>query len=99
MPKKVKGETKDMSVRTAPESSGGDYDLSNPVGSFVDVVRRVVTRPAATWGREPFRRRAHAVSLATTWNTGNRGDTRSNSASGASLSTGICALAPGARPK
>ena len=27
--------------------SGGDYDLSDPVGSFVDVVRRVVLQPAA----------------------------------------------------
>jgi hypothetical protein len=36
-----------MGVRTTgPASSGGDYDLSNPVGSFTDVVRRVVARPA-----------------------------------------------------
>jgi hypothetical protein len=31
-----------MAVRS---SSGGDYDLSNPVGSFADVVRRVVLQP------------------------------------------------------
>ena len=28
-------------------SSGGDYDLSDPVGSFADVVRRVVLQPSA----------------------------------------------------
>ena len=27
--------------------AGGDYDLSDPLGSFLDVVRRVVLRPAA----------------------------------------------------
>ena len=26
--------------------AGGDYDLSDPLGSFLDVVRRVVLRPA-----------------------------------------------------
>jgi hypothetical protein len=31
-----------MAVRS---SSGGDYDLSDPVGSFADVVRRVVLQP------------------------------------------------------
>ena len=47
-----------------------------------------------------FARRAHAVlSLDTTRNTGYRGDTRSNSASGASLSIGRCALALVARCK
>jgi hypothetical protein len=35
-----------MSVRTAPGSPGGDYDLSDPINSFVDVVRRVVASPA-----------------------------------------------------
>ena len=34
-----------MASRTS--SPGGDYDLSNPVGSFVDVVRRVVLQPSA----------------------------------------------------
>lgn len=29
----------------ARSSSGGDYDLSDPVGSFTDVVRRVVLQP------------------------------------------------------
>jgi len=28
-------------------SSGGDYDLSDPLNSFVDVVRRVVFQPTA----------------------------------------------------
>jgi hypothetical protein len=32
-----------MASRTT--TSGGDYDLSDPVGSFVDVVRRVVFQP------------------------------------------------------
>jgi len=34
-------------------SSGGDYDLSDPVGSFVDVVRRVVLQPAAFFAGLP----------------------------------------------
>ena len=33
-----------MASRT---TSGGDYDLSDPVNSFVDVVRRVLLQPAA----------------------------------------------------
>ena len=33
-----------MGVR---RTSGGDYDLSNPVDSFIDVVRRVVLQPVA----------------------------------------------------
>src|SRR5829696_10533074 len=45
-----------MSVGTAPGSSpGGDYDLSNPVGSFTDVVRRVVTRPVEFFSSIPRR--------------------------------------------
>jgi len=44
-----------MSVRTAPGSPGGDYDLSNPVGSFVEVVRRVVARPAEFFSGIPRR--------------------------------------------
>ena len=34
-------------------TSGGDYDLSDPVGSFVDVVRRVVLQPAAFFAGLP----------------------------------------------
>ena len=34
-------------------TSGGDYDLSDPVGSFVDVVRRVVFQPAAFFAELP----------------------------------------------
>jgi hypothetical protein len=52
---KAKGETKDMSVGTAPEPPRGDYDLSNPVGSFTDVVRRVVTQPAEFFSSMPKR--------------------------------------------
>jgi hypothetical protein len=44
-----------MGVRTASESAGGDYDLSNPVGSFLDVVRRVVARPAEFFSGIPRR--------------------------------------------
>ncbi len=34
-------------------TSGGDYDLSDPVNSFVDVVRRVVLQPAAFFAGLP----------------------------------------------
>lgn len=44
-----------MSARTAPGASGGDYDLSNPVNSFLDVVRRVVTTPAEFFSGIPRR--------------------------------------------
>jgi hypothetical protein len=40
-----------MASRTT--TSGGDYDLSDPVGSFVDVVRRVVLQPSAFFARLP----------------------------------------------
>jgi hypothetical protein len=44
-----------MSATTSPGPSGGDYDLSNPVGSFTDVVRRVVTRPVEFFSSIPRR--------------------------------------------
>lgn len=44
-----------MGVRTASGFPGGDYDLQNPVGSFVDVVRRVVTQPVAFFSGIPRR--------------------------------------------
>jgi hypothetical protein len=44
-----------MGVRTTSGSAGGDYDLSNPVGSFTDVVRRVVARPAEFFSGIPRR--------------------------------------------
>ena len=34
-------------------ASGGEYDLSDPVGSFVDVVRRVVLQPARFFAAMP----------------------------------------------
>jgi len=34
-------------------TTGGDYDLSDPVGSFVDVVRRLVLQPAAFFAGLP----------------------------------------------
>ena len=40
-----------MASRTTP--SGGDYDLSDPVNSFVDVVRRVVFEPASFFAGLP----------------------------------------------
>src|SRR5215213_9533111 len=39
-----------MATRT---TSGGDYDLSDPVNGFVDVVRRVVLQPAAFFAGLP----------------------------------------------
>ena len=44
-----------MSAGAAPGPSGGDYDLSNPVGSFTDVVRLVVARPAEFFSGIPRR--------------------------------------------
>ena len=44
-----------MGVRASAGSPGGDYDLSNPVGSFTDVVRRVVTRPVEFFSSIPKR--------------------------------------------
>ena len=40
-----------MASRTT--SSGGDYDLSDPVNSFVDVLRRVVSQPASFFAGLP----------------------------------------------
>jgi hypothetical protein len=40
-----------MASRTT--TSGGDYDLSDPLNSFVDVVRRVVFQPSAFFTRLP----------------------------------------------
>lgn len=40
-----------MASRTT--TSGGDYNLSDPVNSFVDVVRRVVFQPTAFFGGLP----------------------------------------------
>jgi hypothetical protein len=42
-----------MGVRRTTTSSGGEYDLSNPVGSFVDVVRRVVLQPVGFFAGLP----------------------------------------------
>jgi hypothetical protein len=42
-----------MGMRASARAQGGDYDLSDPVGSFVDVVRRVAFRPAAFFARIP----------------------------------------------
>jgi hypothetical protein len=44
-------EREQMASRTT--SSGGDYDLSDPVKSFVDVVRRVAFQPAAFFSGLP----------------------------------------------
>jgi hypothetical protein len=40
-----------MASRTT--TAGGDYDLSDPVGSFVDVLRRVVFQPSAFFAGLP----------------------------------------------
>jgi hypothetical protein len=42
-----------MGVRASARAQAGDYDLSDPVGSFVDVVRRVAFRPAAFFAGLP----------------------------------------------
>ncbi|WP_166396114.1 YIP1 family protein [Rubrobacter marinus] len=47
-----------MNVGAVPgpaRSPGGDYNLSDPFNSFVDVTRRVVTRPTEFFGRLPRR--------------------------------------------
>jgi hypothetical protein len=44
-----------MSMRTGGGAPGGDYDLSNPVGNFAEVVRRVVTRPTEFFSSIPKR--------------------------------------------
>jgi hypothetical protein len=40
-----------MASRTT--TSGGDYDLSDPVNSFAEVVKRVVLQPSAFFARLP----------------------------------------------
>jgi hypothetical protein len=44
-----------MEARTNTGVPGGDYDLSNPVGSFADVVRRVVAKPTEFFAGMPRR--------------------------------------------
>jgi hypothetical protein len=46
-------EEQGMGVRASARAQAGDYDLSDPVGSFVDVVRRVAFRPAAFFAGLP----------------------------------------------
>jgi hypothetical protein len=44
-----------MEARTNAGVPGEDYDFSNPVGSFVDVVRKVLARPAKFFAGMPRR--------------------------------------------
>ena len=44
-------EREKMASRTT--TSGGDYDLSDPVNGFVDLVRRVVLQPSAFFAALP----------------------------------------------
>jgi hypothetical protein len=44
-----------MSARAPSGYTGGDYDLSDPVNGFVDVVRRVVVRPTEFFSGVPRR--------------------------------------------
>ena len=44
-----------MGPSRVPGSAGDDYNLSNPVGSFTDVVRRVVASPAQFFSGIPRR--------------------------------------------
>jgi hypothetical protein len=46
-------EEQGMGVRASARAQAGDYDLSDPVGSFVEVVRRVAFRPAAFFAGLP----------------------------------------------
>src|ERR687895_1626011 len=46
-------EEQGMGVRAGARAQGGDYNLSDPVGSFVDVVRRVAFQPAAFFAGLP----------------------------------------------
>jgi hypothetical protein len=44
-----------MDTRTGSSQPGGDYDLSNPLNSFVEVVDRVVRRPTEFFSSIPRR--------------------------------------------
>src|SRR5918994_1657189 len=56
--------------------SGGDYDLSDPINSFVDVVRRVVFQPAAFFAGLPRQGILPFIEVpgGITWLFGARGD-------------------------
>jgi hypothetical protein len=47
------GEREEQGMGVRARAQGGDYDLSDPVGSFVDVARRVAFRPAAFFAGLP----------------------------------------------
>jgi hypothetical protein len=51
----IERSTKMEARTTNAGASGGDYDLSNPLGSFMEVVRRVVARPAEFFSGMPRR--------------------------------------------
>lgn len=90
-----------LGILGADSSNGKDRGVGAPART-ADGARWWVLPGVKRSGPDPvgrFVRHAHAMFLGTPRNTGNRGDTRSNSASGASLSTGRCGLAPGARFK
>jgi hypothetical protein len=44
-----------MAARMSSSQPGGDYDLSNPINSFVEVVGRVVRRPSEFFSSIPRR--------------------------------------------
>ena len=44
-----------MDAQMSPSQPGGDYDLSNPISSFVEVVGRVVRRPRQFFSSIPRR--------------------------------------------
>ena len=48
-------EERKMAARMSSSQPGGDYDLSNPINSFVEVVGRVVRRPSEFFSSIPRR--------------------------------------------
>ncbi len=44
-----------MALDPGRRAEGGDYDLSNPINSFIEVVRRLVYQPAIFFARLPRR--------------------------------------------
>src|SRR3954454_19714921 len=54
--RKAHGRSKDMAALDPGRTTdGGDYDLSNPINSFIDVVRQLVFQPVSFFARLPRR--------------------------------------------
>jgi hypothetical protein len=87
----IAGASGDTNDRSA--GSGGDSGEPVTVIERTVVVKEEDDDQEANQGAGQGSAQAQLSLLGTTRNTGNRGATRSNSASGASLVTGMCALA------